>query len=203
MVTENRKTVLLIDDDRLVLLALSQGLSGSGYRVLTAESAEDAEVLLIGEERPDMIVLDINMSGKNGLDLAHRLQMLDRIPFIFLTAYSDDEFIRKATQYGALSYLLKPIDPQQLGPVIDAALVRAGEIQQLQASEQSLQRALRMERNISLAIGITMMQYRLNRKQAFELLRDNARNRRIKLAALADEVVVSAEALNFSPSKIT
>lgn len=198
MNSKNSKTVLLVEDDRFVLHALSQGLARWGYRVLTAESADDAELLLIGEERPDIVVLDINMPGKNGLDLALRLQMLDQIPFIFLTANGDHEYIEKANQYGALSYLLKPIDPRQLGPVIDAALVRAMDIRQLKASEQSLQRALQMERNISLAIGITMMQYRMNRKDAYELLRNSSRKRRIRLAALAEEVIESAETLNFA-----
>jgi AmiR/NasT family two-component response regulator len=197
------KTLLLVDDDRLVLLTLARGLSDQGYRIITAESAEDAEVLLIGGERPDLAVLDVNLPGKSGLDLARRLQMLDQIPFVFLSAYSDQEFIETATSLGALSYLLKPIDPSQLAPVIRAALVRAEELKQLKDSEQSLQKALKMECEISLAIGITMMQYRLNRRDAFELLRNNTRSRRIKLAALASEVIAAAEALNFTPSKNT
>jgi two-component system, response regulator PdtaR len=194
-------TILLVDDDRLVLLTLARGLSSKGYRVITADSAEEAETLLIGGERPGLAVLDVNLPGKSGLDLAQRLQMLDQIPFIFLSAYSDQEFIETANKYGALSYLLKPIDPEQLMPVVESALARAVELKLLKASERSLQNALKMEREISLAIGVTMMQYHLGRKEAFELLRNTARSRRIKLASLATEVIAAAETLNLAASR--
>lgn len=197
----NARTILLVDDDRLVLLTLERSLIVKGYRVITAESVEDAELLLISGEKPDLAVLDVNLPGKSGLDLAQRLQLLDQIPFIFLSAYSDQEFIDTANRHGALSYLLKPIDPTQISPVIESALVRANELKQLKASELSLQNALKMERDISLAIGITMMQYHLDRKEAFEMLRNSARNRRVKLSALATEVITATETLNFTPSR--
>jgi len=197
----NATTILLVDDDRLVLLTLERSLIAKGYKVITAESAEDAELLLISGEKPDLAVLDVNLPGKSGLDLAQRLQILDLIPFILLSAYSDQEFIDTATRHGALCYLLKPIDPPQIAPVIESALVRARELKLLKASELSLQNALKMERDISLAIGITMMQYRLNRKDAFEMMRNSARNRRIKLSALATEVITATETLNFTAAR--
>jgi two-component system, response regulator PdtaR len=195
----NNKSLLLVDDDRLVLVTLAQGLSDKGYKVYTAESVDDAEVLLSSGERPDLAIIDVNMPGKNGLYLAERLLSLDHIPFIFLSAYSDQSFVERATEYGAQGYLIKPIDSPQLVPTIEAALARSKELRHLKKSESDLQTALDNERLISIAIGITMMQYRLERKAAFELLRNAARSQRRKLAEIATDVVATVEKLHSNP----
>ena len=188
--------ILLVDDDRLVLSTLARGLSGAGYSVSTAESADDAEAILAGGERPDLAILDVSMPGRSGLELAERLHSFDHIPFMLLTAYSDHEIVDRAAACGALGYLVKPVDTPQLAPAIKAALARAGEIHSLKATGRQLQGALDSEREISIAIGITMVQYRLDRKAAFELLRKTARGQSRKLAELAADVIKASETLN-------
>jgi len=191
-------TILLVDDDRLVLSTLSRGLSSAGYRTVTAESADDAEAILAGGGRPDLAILDVNMPGRSGLELAERLHSFDHIPFMLLTAYSDHEIAERAAACGALGYLVKPVDMPQLLPAIKTTLALAADIHSLKAAGGQLQRALDSEREISIAIGITMVQYRLDRKAAFELLRRNARSQGRKLAELAGEVIRASETLNLS-----
>lgn len=192
----NKKKLLLVDDDRLVLVTLAQGLSRVGYKVSTAESADDAEAILASGERPDLAILDVSMPGRSGLELAERLRSFDHIPFMLLTAYSDPHIVAQAATSGALGYLVKPVDTPQLVPAIEAALARASELSGLRTIEQQLQKALDSEREISVAIGITMVQYRLSRKAAFELLRKTARSQRRKLLELAIEVIRASVALN-------
>lgn len=188
--------LLLVDDDRLVLSTLSLGLQQAKYRVSSAESAEEAEVFLASGERPDLAILDIRMPGSSGLYLAQRLHQLDHIPFVILSAYSDQAMIDQASQLGALGYLVKPLDIPKLVPSLEAALARAHELQDLRVSHQQLQAALDAERNINVAVGITMMQYHLKRNEAFNKLRNAARVGRRKLADLANEIVQAGEALN-------
>jgi AmiR/NasT family two-component response regulator len=192
----SQRNILLVDDDRLVLATLSRGLNVAGYIVSTAESADDAEAMLAGGERPNLAILDVSMPGRNGLELAERLHLFDQIPFMLLTAFNDQEIVEQATKSGALGYLIKPIDTPQLVPAIEAALARAKELQSLRTTGQQLQNALDNEREISIAIGITMVQYHLGRKEAFELLRKTARSQRRKLAELAIDVVSASEVLN-------
>lgn len=194
--TQTIPHLLLVDDDRLVLSTLTLGLQQAGYRVSSADSAEDAEVFLASGERPDLAILDMRMAGNSGLYLAERLHQLDRIPFVILSAYSDQPMIDRATQLGALGYLVKPMDIPKLIPSLEAALARANELQELRVSRQQLQAALDAERNINVAVGITMMQYHLQRNEAFNKLRNAARIRRRKLADLANEIVQAGEALN-------
>jgi AmiR/NasT family two-component response regulator len=188
--------LLLVDDDRVVLSTVASGLRQAGYHVSTAESAEEAESLLAGGERPDLAILDVRLSGPDGLYLAQRLRELDHIPFMMLSAYSDPQIIGQATRLGALGYMVKPLDISQLLPGIEAALSRADELQGLRETRLQLQAALDAEREISIATGITMVQYRLSRGDAFDRLRTSARSQRRKLADLAAQIVQASEALS-------
>jgi len=181
--------LLLVDDDRLVLSTLCSGLLEAGYEVDSAESAEEAEMLLAGGMRPDLAIVDIRMPGQDGLYLARRLRELDHIPFLMLSAYSEQGMVDQATRYGALGYLVKPLDPPRLVPAIEAALSRASELQGLRETRLQLQAALDAERAISVAIGLTMAQEGLERQAAFELLRKLARSQRRKLAELAADII--------------
>jgi response regulator NasT len=192
--TTRKIRLLLVDDDRLVLATLSGGLLDAGYEISTAESAEEAEMLLASGLRPDLAIVDIRMSGQDGIYLARRLRELDHIPFMMLSAYSEQRLIDQASRHGALGYLVKPLDTPQLLPAIEAALSRANELQSLRETRSQLQAALDSERDISVAIGITMMRYRLQRQDAFELLRKTARSERRKLSELATEIIRDLQA---------
>lgn len=188
--------LLLVDDDRLVLSMLALALTHAGYQITTAESAEEAENCLSeGCQRPQLVILDVQMPDQNGLTLAQRLRDLDHIPFMILSAYSDAETVQKATAQGALGYAVKPIDPAQLIPAIEAALARTNDLHELRTTRMQLQTALDNERDINLAVGITMMQHRLSRKAAFDMLRQSARRQQRKLSELAQGIIHAAEAI--------
>lgn len=189
------KKLLLVEDDRLVLAMLVGGLTDAGYCVTAAESAEDAEACLSSGLRPDLAILDVRMPGQGGLYLAQRLRELDHIPFMMLSAYSDAQTVEQANLAGALGYAVKPLDTVQLIPAIEASLARANELQALRTTRQQLQEALDNERNISIAVGITMVQHRLKRDLAFDMLRRAARTQRCKLASLALQVIEAGETL--------
>jgi response regulator NasT len=186
------RKLLLVDDDRLVLATLTSGLEDEGFIVMTAESVTEAEDLLSGGTRPDLAIVDMMMPERNGLELAQRLRDLDHIPFILLTAMADAQVVAQASLDGAMAYLVKPVDVPQLIPAIEAALARSADLQGLRNVQQHLQAALDADRDINVAIGIVMVQQRLGRSAAFEYLRKTARARRMKLLALAMELISSA-----------
>lgn len=188
--------LLLVDDDRLILATLGAGLSAAGYRVSTAESVDDAQALLGSGVRPDLALLDMHLPGGDGLALAQRLRELEQIPFVVLSAYSDSATVERAAALGALSYLVKPLALAQIRPGIEAALQRARELDALRQTRGQLQAALDSDRDINVATGITMVQYRLQRAAAFELLRAAARAQRRKIAEVAREVIANSDRLH-------
>lgn len=192
------KSLLLVDDDRLVLSTLANGLTRAGYHVTTAESAEEAEAHLSSGEGVDLAIVDVSMPGLGGLHLARRLHDLEHIPFMMLSAYSDTQTVAQATHYGAMGYAVKPIDLPQLLPAIEAALARADELQELRLARQQLQQALEGDRSINIATGIIMVSHKLARADAFNMLRNTARSQRRKLADLAQDVIQGSEALSLT-----
>ncbi len=193
--------ILLLDDERLILATLGSGLRQAGYEVLTAESVLEAEAVMAGNERPDLAILDVNLPHASGLDFALRLRELDQVPFIMLSAYSDKHYVDQASEAGALGYLVKPVDVVQLLPEVQAALARADELHGLRATRRQLQTALDNERDISVAVGILMVQHRMGRKAAFEVLRQAARHQRRRIADLAADAVQTFETDNLNPAR--
>ena len=187
-----QRHILVVDDDRLVLAALAEGLRGAGYRVTGVASGDEA-LASAGREAPDLALLDMRMPGMSGIELGRRLREQFGVPFVYLSAYGDNEAVQQAVNEGALGYLVKPLDIQQIAPSIEAALTRAGEIRELRESEVQLNKALAGSREISMAVGLLMMRDRINREQAFDLLRSNARSRRRPVSEIAEQLLTSAE----------
>ena len=116
----NKGTILVVDDNRLVLATLTDGLTQAGYRVVDADNGDDA-ILLAREHRPDLALLDIRMEGKSGFDVARYLRTQLRMPFMFLSAFSDEETVAQVEALGAVAYLVKPLDIRRLVPAVEAA----------------------------------------------------------------------------------
>lgn len=194
------KSILLVDDDRLILSTLTSGLSRAGYHVSAVESVDEAWIWLEENDLPDLVILDVRMPSRDGLELTKRLEELHHIPFILLTAYNDQEIIKLAASSGAMTYLVKPININQLVPAIETALSRSQELQSLRGAKQQLQSALDADRAISIAVGILMDQHLLHHEAALEYLRNTARSKQLKLIELAASIVNARETLNLSIS---
>ena len=115
--------ILVVDDDRLVLATVTHGLAQAGYEVIDADNGDDA-ILLAREHRPQLALLDIRMEGKSGFDVAETLRDVYRIPFMFLSAFSDEATLAQVKALGALAYLVKPLDVGQIVPSVEAAFAR-------------------------------------------------------------------------------
>jgi CheY-like chemotaxis protein len=199
--TAPRRLILLVDDDALLLDYLSTVLRQAGYDTLEAASAPEA-LQRVAEcdagNGPEiaLALLDINMPGMSGLDLARRLKDHTEVPFMFLSSVDDAETARRAANKGAVGFLVKPVDATRLLPAFESALARADEIRKLRHTEANLNAALAAGRETSLAVGILMTRFQTDRNTAFEVLRDHARSSRRKINELAEQLVEAEELLN-------
>lgn len=110
------KTVLICDDDPLLLELLSHRLSGRGYEVATATDGGAAWKRL-QDQRPDALVLDVMMPVVNGIELLRRIKEhpeLAATPVLMLTARRQEKDIVGALDLGASDYLVKPFMPDEL-----------------------------------------------------------------------------------------
>ena len=120
------RRILVVDDDRLVLATVVQGLLDAGYEVFDADNGDDA-LLLAREHRPDLALLDVRMGGKSGLDVAEYLRDHVGTPFMFLSAFADEATQRQVQALGAVDYLVKPLEAARIVERVGAAFARLGE----------------------------------------------------------------------------
>ncbi|WP_346728234.1 response regulator, partial [Rubrivivax gelatinosus] len=118
-----------MDDDRLVLATVSDGLVQAGYEVVDADNGDEA-ILKARQMRPEIALLDIRMEGKSGFDVAEYLRDVARIPFMFLSAFADEATIAKVNELGAVAYLVKPLNVDEILPTVEDAFarLRAGQL---------------------------------------------------------------------------
>lgn len=188
--TNDVKSLLFVDDDRLVLGTLAEGLRDAGYTVTTADCAE-AALALAATTTFELAILDVRMPNVSGIDLAASLRDDYHVRAMFLSAFDDQHTVDMAIREGGLGYLIKPVTVAKLIPAIEAALARARDLKDLANYSSTLEKALSANRLTSVAIGILMAEMGLTEQEAFEHLRGIARNRRQKMEVVAEEVVES------------
>jgi len=169
----NKGKILVVDDDRLVLATLTHGLTQAGYEVIDADNGDDA-ILLAREHRPELALLDIRMEGLSGFDVAAYLREHLQIPFMFLSAFADADTETQVKALGAVAYLVKPLDINQIVPAVDTAIAnlrgrgpRTGPAPVFAPASQLGDPSLQV---VSIAVGVLMHRYSLSRGDALARL---------------------------------
>jgi two-component system phosphate regulon response regulator OmpR len=111
--TDDAAHLLVVDDDRRIRDLLSRYLAEQGYRVTTAESAQDARARMKGLTF-DLLVLDVMMPGESGFDLARSVRQDSAVPILMLTARAEPVNRITGLEIGADDYLPKPFEPREL-----------------------------------------------------------------------------------------
>ena len=117
--------ILLVEDDKDSLSALTRLLRLSGHRTLAAATAAEAVRLAAGE-RCDVVVSDVGLPDRSGLDLMRELSAAYNVPGIAVSGYTDAADVRECARAGFARHLNKPIDFQALLEAVDE-LTRAGD----------------------------------------------------------------------------
>ena len=192
--------ILVVDDDRLVLATVSHGLAQAGYDVIDADNGDDA-ILLAREHKPDLALLDIRMEGMSGFDVAAYLRDQLHVPFMFLSAFADDETVQKVKALGALAYLVKPLDIGQILPTVAAAFgnlpARGAAAVSVPAPVAPAVPPARVPGDdlVPMAVGVLMHRYSLQRAQALSRLQKLAADEQRSLVDQAGRLVDAVELL--------
>lgn len=191
--------ILVVDDDRLVLATLTHGLAQAGYDVLDADNGDDA-ILIARGQKPELALLDIRMEGKSGFDVAEYLRDVCRIPFMFLSAFSDEGTLAQVRALGAMAYMTKPLDIGQIVPAVDAALgkLRSGAVPSPAAAPAQAPAAPATEPladPVPLAVGVLMHRHSLSRRDAWQRLQRMAAEQGLMPTAQAERLLSALEEL--------
>jgi DNA-binding response OmpR family regulator len=195
-IVSGKGKILVVDDDRLVLATLTHGLSQAGYDIIDADNGDDA-ILLAREHRPALALLDIRMEGKSGFDVAAYLRQYLQIPFMFLSAFSDEQTLHKVKELGAVAYLVKPLDIRQIVPAVEAAFASRAQPEAPAAAAPAPATGNEvLEQVVAIAVGIAMHRYSLSRGQALDRLRRQAEQDKLSLEEQSRRFVTALETLS-------
>ncbi|MBS1153283.1 MAG: histidine kinase [Myxococcaceae bacterium] len=118
------RRILLVEDDVAIRTILKRGMQGCGYHVVSAASAEEAQ-LMIESASFDAVVTDKNLPGKSGLDVARAVRARsDDTVLVMMTGYSSRESAKEMQRLGADAYITKPFDTAELAALIEQLILR-------------------------------------------------------------------------------
>lgn len=139
------KTLLVVEDERVVALDIQKSLVDLGYRVPATAATADQALKLAAEHRPDLVLMDIRIKGpRDGIETAAILRERFGIPVVFLTAYADAPTVERAKITEPYAYLLKPIKANELRSTIEIALYKHQNEQRFRAMFESAPTAMVM-----------------------------------------------------------
>lgn len=125
---EKPRRVLVAEDEALIRLDLAEMLRDEGYEVV-GEAGDGQEAVELAESlRPDLVIMDVKMPRRDGIDAAAEIASKRIAPIVILTAFSQRELVERARDAGAMAYLVKPFNVTDLVPAIEVAVSRFEEI---------------------------------------------------------------------------
>lgn len=135
--------LMLVEDERIVAFDLKRQLQGFGYHVGAVVASGEQAVSAAAEAKPDLVLMDIHLEGDmDGIDAAAEIRARHQIPVVFLTAYAEDDTLRRALDSKPFGYLIKPCEGRELHATIQMALARREDELAVEQSEQRLKLAL-------------------------------------------------------------
>ena len=153
MSEQDRRRVIVAEDEALIRLDIVETLEESGFTVL-AQAGDGEEVCRLAEEhKPDLVVMDIKMPNMDGITAAKRMAEL-KIPVVLLTAFSQKELVEQAADAGAMAYVVKPFTPTDLIPAVEIALSRHAQVIALEDEVSDLIDRLETRKLVDRAKGM-------------------------------------------------
>jgi response regulator NasT len=185
--------VLIVDDERPVALGLQGQLEALGYDVVATVDDGQRAIDVCRRLLPDVVLMDIERPGLDGLTAARQIAEDPGSPVIILTAHGHPNLVEQAVQGGVIQYLLKPVTSPALHAAIQTTVAQAREVHTLRKEVTALELTLRERKLIERAKGILMTRRGLSEPEAFRFLQKQSQDKRMPMAKLAESIVQADE----------
>ncbi len=190
--SENR--ILIVDDESIIRLDLREMLTAQGYVVIGETGDGQSAIALTRELRPDLVILDIKMSGIDGIEAARVISAERLAPVLLLTAFSQQDLVKRAGDAGVVGYLVKPFSEADLVPAIEIAIARYAELRASQKESEDLRASLESRKAVERAKGILMETAGLTEADAFRRIQRLSMNSRRSMREVAEAILLGHEA---------
>ncbi|MBI5599650.1 MAG: response regulator [Deltaproteobacteria bacterium] len=181
----------IIDDDPSARQVLRGFLNERGYTV-ASEGADGSEALgICSTYNPDVVIMDIKMPGKDGIEAATEINRHSSVPVVLITGREDEDTVRRAAEAGVMAYLVKPVREEELFAAIELAISRHGEYLKLRKENVDLKNTIETRKFVEKAKGLLMEKDRITEAEAYSRIRKISMDRRMTMKEVS-EIIVSS-----------
>ncbi|WP_237209328.1 ANTAR domain-containing response regulator [Rothia nasimurium] len=183
------RTVVVAEDEALIRLDIVEILKDQGFNVIAETDNGKKAVELAEEHRPDLVLMDVNMPIMDGIEAAGQISEQQLAPVVLLTAFSQKELVDRATEAGAMAYVVKPFTPNDLIPAIEVAISRYEQIRALQDEVTSIKEQFETRKLVDRAKSLLMTKMGLSEPEAFRWIQKTSMDRRLSMREVAETIV--------------
>ncbi|MCK8674505.1 response regulator [Rhodococcus sp. HM1] len=183
------RRVVVAEDEALIRLDLVEMLREEGYDVVGEAGDGQRAVELAAELKPDLVIMDVKMPRRDGIDAASEIAERRIAPVVILTAFSQRELVERARDAGAMAYLVKPFSKSDLVPAIEVAASRFAEIRELEKEIAGLSERFEVRKLVDRAKGMLMEKHAMTEPEAFRWIQRAAMDRRTTMKQVAQVVI--------------
>lgn len=183
------RRVVVAEDEALIRLDLVEMLREEGYEVVGEAGDGQRAVELAEQLKPDLVIMDVKMPRRDGIDAASEIAARRIAPVVILTAFSQRELVERARDAGAMAYLVKPFSKTDLVPAIEVAASRFAEIRELEREVAGLTERFETRKLVDRAKGLLMDKHAMTEPEAFRWIQRAAMDRRTTMKHVAEVVI--------------
>ncbi|HLP22766.1 MAG TPA: response regulator [Microbacteriaceae bacterium] len=183
------RRVVVAEDEALIRMDIVETLRDNGFDVVGEAGDGETAVALATELKPDLVVMDVKMPKLDGISAAERLNKDHIAPVVLLTAFSQKELVERASEAGALAYVVKPFSPNDLLPAIEIALARYAQIVALESEVGDLVERFETRKLVDRAKGLLNEKMGLSEPDAFRWIQKASMDRRLTMRDVAQAII--------------
>jgi response regulator NasT len=181
--------VIIAEDEALIRLDLAEMLREEGYEVV-GEAGDGQEAVELAEQlKPDLVIMDVKMPRRDGIDAASEIAAKRIAPIVILTAFSQRDLVERARDAGAMAYLVKPFSINDLIPAIELAVSRFSELSLLEREVANLSDRLETRKLVERAKGLLQTKQNMSEPEAFKWIQRAAMDRRTTMKRVAEVIL--------------
>lgn len=186
--------ILIAEDEAMVMAGFRVFINQLGHEIVAEAYDGEMAVELASSLSPDLIIMDVKMPKLDGIQALEWINADGEIiPCVFVTAHSDELLVQRATEAGAFSYLIKPINMDDLRAAIEVASVRFAEFQLLQQELFDAKQNLQNRKYIERAKGILMDRNGYRESEAMQSLQKISTDTNKKLVDVAKKIIKDSD----------
>nr|WP_129659645.1 response regulator [Kocuria sp. 36] len=184
-----KRRVVVAEDEALIRLDIVEILKDHGFDVVAEAGNGEEAVELTKVHEPDVVLMDVKMPKMDGISAAEVIARERIAPVVLLTAFSQKELVDRATEAGAMAYVVKPFTENDLIPSIEVAVSRFEQIKALEKEVTGLKEQFETRKLVERAKSLLTTKMGLSEPEAFRWIQKTSMDRRLSMREVAETIV--------------